>query len=312
MWPDLMISVCIPVFNHDVSGLVEALHRQFSQLGIPEEIILIDDASGEKIREINRRIPDEIATLIELDRNTGRSRIRNRFAEQAKHPYLLFLDCDCEIPTERFLYEYLEAIRMHPGRVICGGVMYDPVKPGRSRILHWKYGTKKESRSAGIRNSDPNRSFMSASFVIPRTLFEKIRFDERLTAYGHEDSLFGYRLSELGHTIFHMDNPVIHRGLENNRAFLDKTDEGLRNLVAITGYVDSHPRFTESITLLHYAGRLQEKKMAWMVRIPYFVFGSLLRKLLCTGFAGLHLYAFYKMGRYLEIREKKQKSSGSG
>ena len=215
-----MISVCIPVYNHDAGELVKQLHLQLSQLEEPSEIILIDDASREEIRQTNRRIPPEHATLIELEGNIGRARIRNRFPELATQPYLLFLDCDSVIISDRFIPVFLEAIEQHPGKIICGGSIYDPVKPGRSKMLHWKYGSKRESRPAEFRNKYPSRSFMTANFLIPKELLEKIPFDERITGYGHEDSLFGYRLNEMHQTVLHIDNPVIHAGLKNNREFL--------------------------------------------------------------------------------------------
>ena len=48
-----MISVCIPVFNFDITQLVADLSRQAEEIGSSVEIILIDDASDEKYKKIN-------------------------------------------------------------------------------------------------------------------------------------------------------------------------------------------------------------------------------------------------------------------
>ena len=245
-----MISVCIPVYNRDVSKLVEGLHHQLEQLESPGEIILIDDASDEYFRALNRRIPADMASLTELQENIGRARIRNLFSGHAKQSHLLFLDCDTSLLSDHFLSDYIACIREYPDRVICGGSVYGPDRPDRSRLLHWKYGSQRESKSAETRNQDPNLSFMTSNFIIPGKLFTRVRFDERLSRYGHEDSLFGYRLTEMKQTIHHLQNPVLHDGLESNSEFLRKTEESIQNLIIITDLVKHDEKFTRTITLL--------------------------------------------------------------
>ena len=204
-----MISVCVPVYNQSVGELVEQLHLQLSPLDMSSEIILIDDASSDQFRQINRKIPSEHASLIELDENIGRARIRNLFLDYANQPNLLFLDCDIAIPSEAFIPAYLRAMEKQPGSVICGGSIYDKARPLRNHILHWNYGRKRESRTAAMRNQDPCTSFMTANFLVPRNLLEKIPFDESIIGYGHEDSLFGFHIGENNHTVVHIDNPVV-------------------------------------------------------------------------------------------------------
>lgn len=297
-----MISVCIPVYNFDVSALVEQLHQQLSQIDQPSEIILIDDASDEEFRRINRKISPERITLIEHEKNTGRARIRNRFLEYSNQPNLLFLDCDTTIPSGRFINDYLKAMEKQPGKIICGGSIYNQVRPSRKYMLHWNYGRKKESRTAATRSKNPNASFMTANFLVPRILFEKIRFDESITGYGHEDTLFGFSLMEKGHIVVHIDNPVVHEGLETNAVFLDKTDEGLRNLNRVAELTGKDPEFLKSISLLNYISRLDRNGTAWLIRILFFLSGPLVRALLASGRGGIKLFSFYKLGKYLSIR----------
>ena len=57
--------------------------------------------------------------------------------------------------------------------------------------------------------------------------FKKISFNERLSGYGHEDTLFGYELNKNNIQIHHIDNPVLNGHLDTNEAFLLKTEEGL-------------------------------------------------------------------------------------
>ena len=87
-----MISICIPVYNFNITSLVNELSNQVNSLNIPCEIIVIDDCS-ENFKRINK-IECEKHTYIELSENIGRARIRNLFLKYAKYEYLLFLDCD--------------------------------------------------------------------------------------------------------------------------------------------------------------------------------------------------------------------------
>ncbi len=319
-----MISVCIPVFNEDIRILADTLSKEAAELssrGVEVEIILLDDGSQEEYRIINRslRETDRDQAIIkstqqesstndpglliyhELPENIGRAKIRNRFLEYAKYPYLLFLDCDLRIFSGDFLEKYIAAIQKYPDRVIVGGCNYDPGKPPRKYRLHWKYGIRKESRPAELRSLDPNRSFMTSNFIIPEDLLKEIRFDERLSGYGHEDSLFGYELTKKGHEIIHIDNPVIHEGLETNQVFVRKTAEAVRNLVYITSITGNEQGFKDSIRLIRSAEQLRFLWIGGLLRIILILINPLNRCLLNKGCTSLKLLDAFKLGCYLAV-----------
>ena len=327
-----MISVCIPVFNLDVRELAGSLNRQ--AVGISAEIILIDDGSDEKYRMLNRNLqsgesrqssPGELSSpggsvgqissggqgghdggqirYFEIGKNIGRSKIRNRFSEYARGDILLFLDCDSVILSETFLESYAEAIRDFPGRVICGGRVYDPMPPERDRRLHWKYGMHKESQPASSKKQYPGRSFMTNNFLLPAHVLKEIPFDERISGYGHEDSLFGYELSGKGYEIVHIDNPVLHGELETNREFLNKTVQAVNNLALITKMLDDDPGFSDSITLLRTANRLESGSMAGIIRRLSILSNPAVRWILGRGIISLKLLDVLKLGLYLRLRK---------
>lgn len=311
-----MISVCIPVFNVDVRKLAESLISQAG--GISSEIILIDDGSGEKFRELNRDLVSRHdkqsrqggrIRYYELGENIGRSAIRNRFPGYANNDHLLFLDCDSLIVSDTFLESYAETLRESPGRVICGGTIYDPEPPERNRRLHWKYGVRKISRPARIRKQNPNRSFMTNNFLVPAHVLKEIPFDERLSGYGHEDSLFGYELSRKGFEILHIDNPVMHGELESNRKFVDKTGEAVQNLVFITEILEDDPKFTDTITLLRTVRRLGSAGLAGFIRIVSFFSNPVFRWLLRRGNTSLKLLDAYKLGLYIRLKKKSSRKT---
>lgn len=302
-----MISVCIPVYNADVRKLARTLKEQAAD--ISAEIILIDDGSGTRYREMNRPLKEEGILYHELEKNIGRSRIRNRFTGVAGKTHLLYLDCDSEILSDYFLSNYFEAMREYPGKVICGGRSYGPKPREKEYRLHWKYGIMKESRPVEIRNADPNHSFMTNNFLIPLKILKELPFNEKLSGYGHEDSLFGYELGLKGHEIVHIDNPVRHGKLETNREFVSKTSEAVQSLVQITDMRKGDPGFAGSITLLQTANRLTERGLADPLRIMARLTNPLARRLLGMGWNKLWLLDAYKLGLYLQLKKQSQRDS---
>jgi GT2 family glycosyltransferase len=226
-----MLSICIPIYNYDVSRLVRDLHRQASQVACPFEILLMDDASEEKYRETNQAIDLENVHYLQLQENIGRAKIRNRLAEEAQYPYLLFMDCDSGVASESYIENYRPFCK--PGTVCCGGRIYENTMPDDDTFLRWKYGMERESAPAFVRRKNPNYSFYTNNFLIDKLIFKKVKFNENLAGYGHEDTFFGLELLENGIIIQHVDNPLIHLGLESASDFLEKTENGIINLLKV-------------------------------------------------------------------------------
>ena len=76
--------------------------------------------------------------------------------------------------------------------IVCGGRVYPEKSPSRKQHLRWKYEKNRERKTIHKRFLSPNKSFMTNNFLIQQVLLAKIKFDERLNQYGHEDSLFGF------------------------------------------------------------------------------------------------------------------------
>ena len=243
-----MISICIPIFNFDVSALITALKFQMEQTQMGCELLLIDDGSTEDFKLLNRSYIAD-CQYVELDKNVGRAKIRNLFLSYATQPYLLFLDCDAIIDSPNFLQNYLDQLPLEP-KIICGGRLYPKEMPDKNRMLRWNYGVQCESQPSAVRALDPNKSFMTNNFLIEKELLASVRFEERLTKYGHEDTLFGYELSKRNINILHIENPVINGDIETNEDFLKKTEAGIQNLIQILIFTNNDPKIIKSIKLL--------------------------------------------------------------
>ncbi|MDX1667744.1 MAG: glycosyltransferase [Saprospiraceae bacterium] len=225
-----MLSICIPVYEFDIRPLVQDLQKQCIEEGIEYEILCFDDASGEEWREMNRSVSDLPGVRWrESSKNIGRARMRNLLGATARHTYLLFTDCDVALPDDSYIRRYLDNLR--PDAVICGGRVYPEDPPAdRSKLLHWTFGRQREAMSAEVRRERPHYAFMTNNFVVPTDIFRAIGFEDSFSQYGHEDTLFGFRLMEKGVPIIHIDNPNIHIGIESAGVFLRKTGQSVENL----------------------------------------------------------------------------------
>lgn len=294
-----MLSILIPVYNFDVTDYVKGLWKQAENSGRKYEIILADDASDLKYRQLNQELQKyENIQFIPSERNIGRSRIRNFLAKQAKYEYLIFTDCDSGLVSDDYLEKYLALCRGEI--VVSGGRLYPSEKPDtdKNTLLQWTYGTKRETAEAAQRNKKPNASFMTNNFLISKSLFQKISFDESLTKYGHEDTLFGYELKRMGVKVKHINNPIRHIGLDENRKFLNNTKRGVENLKYIAQNYD-YPELYRDIKLL----KVYQKIAYWrgMLAGLYTLFAKPIEAQLNSASPSLLLFDMYKLGYLCKI-----------
>lgn len=294
-----MISVCIPVFNFNISALVEELSKQCEALEVPTEIIVIDDCS-EVFKSENEKATQNLK-YIELSKNIGRSKIRNLFLEYANYEYLLFLDCDSLVVRNDFLLKYVEALKNNPS-VICGGRIYPDRPEGRNKMLSWKHGVYRESIPAEERKLNPNKSFMTNNFVVAKKCLNDIKFDERITKYGHEDTLFGHELAKNNIEITHIDNPVLNGDIETNEVFLEKTKHGVINLIHILNFLNYDKEFVKNVSLLNYYEK--SKSVRGLQSLLFKIFKRPIYFFLKKGYVNLKLFDFYKLGVFIENKPK--------
>ena len=223
-----MLSILIPIYNYNVVALVKALHQQAAESQVDFEIIVMEDGSTQ-YTEVNAQIADiSNCSYIPLKENVGRSVIRNKLAEEAKYDHLIFMDCDAEVRSKQYIRNYLPYC--NTGSVVIGGTAYDEAIHDSDFSLRLKYGRCREAKTAQQRSEYKYKNFATFNFMIPKSVFNQIRFDESIREYGHEDSVFGYCLTKEGADIIHIDNPLIHKGLDDNTTYIKKTEEAAKNL----------------------------------------------------------------------------------
>ncbi|MFT3739907.1 MAG: glycosyltransferase [Breznakibacter sp.] len=294
-----MITICIPVYNFNVNALVDELIRQAHTLNVPVEIIAIDDCSFPSFRNLNTLLPGK-TRFVQLERNIGRAKIRNLFLQYATYDHLLFLDCDALIIRHDFLIKYIDTIPDTTEYVVCGGRIYDPARPPLKKMLRWKYGIERESRPVEVRQQDANRSFMTNNFIIHKLLLESVKFEERLTDYGHEDTLFGYALKKRKIAITHIDNPILNGDVEDNDVYLAKTERSIWNLLKIVAFTRNDTAFVKDVSLLRAANKLKKFGIKPLVRFLFRISKNTIRKKLSAGQVNLTVFDFYKLGLLFE------------
>lgn len=297
-----MLSICIPIYNGDIRDTVRRLASQSAQIAMPVEIVCIDDCSEEPYDQLNREIAS-VATYIRLPQNVGRAKIRNLFLNHTRYDYLLFLDGDSLIP-DGFVANYAQVLCQQP-EVVCGGRVYAPESDDREHHLRYIYGVRCECRDAATRRQSPHRSFMTNNFIVRKEILRTIPFDERISRYGHEDTLFGYRLQQRHIPITHIDNPVINGDVESNAVFLRKTQEGVHSLVAIYEWMGEDEAFSSQVSLLRCYRTVRRLHLDGIVSGAYRLSRSSLEK---TFLRGRHilipLFSFYKLGLFCRLRRK--------
>lgn len=300
----MTFSLLIPVCDYDIIALVHSMKSCLNKFPEFLEIIIGDDGSTTENHAKYKALEGGGLRVIRSKKNIGRSAIRNKLALEAKGDYLLFIDADTMVPStaEIYLKNWIESIPL--ARVISGGILYHQSPPGDpDKMLRWKYGINREQKKATQRNKHPHASFSSFNFLIDKTIFSTLRFNEELKQYGHEDTLFSYQLKKAGIEIIHIDNGLYHEGLESNGEFLHKTKQGLENLSRLFDRVTDERTFISSVRML----RLYEKIRFIRVRLILVAilvrFRERMEIRIDSANPSIWLFQFYKICMFCAFRE---------
>lgn len=120
----LPVSVIMPCWNAENTILI-AVQSIASQTRLPEEVILVDDASTDTTAAVVERLPDLFPQLdfkiVHLDSNVGPGPARNIAWDLATSPYLAFLDAD-DVWHHRKLERQLPIIIQDPSMIVLGAL----------------------------------------------------------------------------------------------------------------------------------------------------------------------------------------------
>ena len=300
----MKISLLIPVYNYDIVALLHSMKGAIGKVSELCEILIGDDASSPEYSEKFKALEGNGVKIISSDKNIGRAATRNKLALEAEGDYLLFIDADMILPgtAESYLSKYISAIGT--SQVICGGIVYSDSPPGDpDKLLRWKYGKWREQKKASERNKRPHSDFFTFNVLIAKSVFSKIRFYEELKQYGHEDTLLSFQLKNAGINILHIDNYLIHEGLESNREYLDKVKLSIENLSMLYDKVTDKSNFCDMLTMLRSYRRISMVRLSLILAAIFIRYRERMEMSLESGKKSNYFFVFYRMCMFCTYRE---------
>jgi len=282
-----MLSILIPTFNDDITPLVERLWYEIERIETPIEIIIGDDHSTREA-SLNTFHNLDSVVFFRNTENLGRTATRDLLARKARYNTLLFLDADVLPAQSDFIKKYLSAIGK--SQVVFGGVQYTKQKPEQAMLLRWVYGKEREAKLAQERQYNPYY-IISQNLMIDKDVFLAVNAPE-IKRYGW-DNVFSFQLYQQGITVHHIDNAVIHLGLEPWDSYLSKVQQAMSTLV----WAEKNDMISEDFTSIQkFYNSLKTFGLAGLLRISLTLWLPLMRTQLASKFPSvrvLDLYKFY-------------------
>lgn len=297
-----MLSILIPTYNYNIAPLVYELYKQCKlQSNLDFEIVVYDDGSELFHSENNEVNKLDHASHTILEENIGRSAIRNKLALDAQYPNLLFLDADVRIISSNFISEYLNHIHTFPNyEIVYGGIVYQENKPDKNQLLRWIYGNNREALTATERQLNPYVSFLTLNFLIKKIVFNEVIFNENIPNLRYEDLLFSYDLMRKQKNIFHLNNPVVHNGIETSSVFLEKTNDSLNGLkFLLEKGIINH----DYAKISRVYRKLNQLKLLVFVKLFYKLFNRKMNQNLLGSTPSLYIYDIYRLGYFCNIHK---------
>ncbi|MBO4664520.1 MAG: glycosyltransferase family 2 protein [Bacteroidaceae bacterium] len=288
----MQLSILIPTHDYNAYPLVYSLHEQAEALGISYEIILVEDGSRDPVTMIaNLKTKDLSNCKYIRQEGMGQAHTRNKMAEMAEGDWLLFIDSDAKACSNDFIRNYIDSF--DKAEVIIGGLVTPDLHLNPEVSLRYRYEAEADKhRSAEERNKAPYGQFTAFNMLMRRTTFLSVMFDKDCHEYGYEDALFGVELNRRGISVLHIDNPLIHAGIDTNDVFLRKTETSLRTLKGLKGKMLGNSKIENS-----YA-RLQSLHLLWAMRLFHKCFAGTIKQHLLGKSPSLFWFSVYKLGYY--------------
>lgn len=166
------ISVVITCYNY-ADHVADALKSVLDQTLIPDEIIVINDASTDNSLEVIKRFEDKVK-IIDHTKNTGVIKSKNEGIRIATSDWIVFLDAD-DWMEKNFLKRLYESGRLTNADIVYGG-MYITGKNG------YPFRSEPMSVTSLIRGN-----YINNSALMRRKLIESVGGYKSEMSFGYED-----------------------------------------------------------------------------------------------------------------------------
>ncbi len=209
------VSVIVPVYNGE-HFLAEAIDSILAQTYPSFEIIVVDDGSTDRTREIALSY-QSVHYLYQV--NTGTAAARNRGIQIARGEYLGFLDAD-DVWMHEKLSIQMAAFEADPGLEIVSGYVEQFVDPDINPGLAKKYYVP----------TAPLPGYLTVAILIKRSAFDAI-------GSFHEDSLSAETISWFSgiigseHKILMLSDVVVRRRIHGKNIGIVNQAERDHNMI---------------------------------------------------------------------------------
>lgn len=292
-----MLSILIPTYNYNVYPLVSELHKQCLECKIEFEIIVFDDSSKQFLEE-NKGINSlENCIFKVLEKNIGRSAIRNLLAQKAKFDLLLFLDADTIPVQSNFIHNYISTLNSQ-NRVVLGGYRYENTKPKNERIFRHKYGKEREEKSESERNLSPYQFVFLGNILIQKKIFLATNYAGDDSFYGM-DVYFAYQLFIKKIEVLHIENPIYHLGLETNIIFFEKSLKAVKSRKLFLINCDQIEKISPLIK--HYK-KIKRYRLLPIATLFFRITAPILKKRILNKNPSLFCFDIYRLGYLCSIQ----------
>ncbi|AWH72829.1 hypothetical protein DCS32_01240 [Dokdonia sp. Dokd-P16] len=290
-----MLSILIPTYNTDITDLVQSICEQAHRARITFELIFCEDASYLQTEKNVQLLGNTNVKRLINATNLGRTATRSKLADNATYSWLLFLDADVALPSINFIENYVSHLKLSHD-IIHGGVSY--LKNGNhNSALRHRYGLQREAQLAKVRLKKPYY-IISQNILVKKEIFLKLNTIES-NRYGL-DNIFSYQIFKQGYDVQHIDNPVIHQGLEKNDVFLKKSSQAIETLI----YYEENGLMAQDFTRLQKSYLTLKKYRGVLIfRVTIGKGIKYIEKNLMSKKPSLLLFDLYRLHHYITLKE---------
>ena len=216
-------TVCLIIVTaNSAATLPRCLEAVATQSRLPDEVILIDNASSDGSADVAERLVARLPALVgrvtvrRETHNLGFAAANNRGISETAAEFIALLNPDA-FPAPRWIESLLAAARMHPEAAAFGSLQMMEGRPGIvdgcGDVYHvsgisWRSGHGRALRPADLLEREIFSPCAAAALYRRSAVVAAGMFDEDFFCY-IEDVDLGFRLRLAGHTARHVPAAVV-------------------------------------------------------------------------------------------------------
>ena len=143
---------------------------------------------------------------------------------------------------------------------------------------------------------------ISGNFLIKKSAFLDINSRIENDGYGY-DNYLGALMKSHDVKVFHINNNVIHKGLDSNSIFLTKVEKAVETIFEIN---QKHSAIITENTLLEFYRRIKSLGLSNLIAVIFNLSKTTIRRQLLSNNPNLTLLQFYKLGYLCVITSSKK------